>query len=213
MQQFSEEMLRLNEVDQKVVGLAMAIMKADSGKFYSLDFLVLAALNRSKLNIHGFRNLIELGNYFAATPFVRMQLDSALRLFATTLVRNPNELAQKILDGESISKLKDRSGSKMRDAYLLSEFAKTEPWVTKVYESGSGFIHLSNKHIIGLFSGSGESGEVQIAIGSTQDSIPEPFRIEAVAAITHITQLILNLCNRWLNEKNAHSSGVPNSAP
>jgi hypothetical protein len=132
-----------------------------------------------------------------------MQLDSVLRLFSTTLVHNPNELAQKILHGESISKIKDRSGSKMRDAYLLTEFAKTEPWVTTVYESGSGFIHLSNKHIFGLFSGSGDGGILQIAIGPTQDNIPEQFRVEAVSAITHITQLILALCNRWLNEKNA----------
>ena len=187
MTQLSERMQRLDKVDQEIVELAMAIMKADSGKFCPLDFLVLAALNRSRLNIHGFKHLIELGNYFAAVPFVRMQLDSALRLFATTLVRNPNELAQQILEGESINKIKDRSGSKMRDAYLLGEFAKTEPWITKVYESGSGFVHLSNKHIFGLFSGSGDGGFFQIAIGSTQNNIPEQFRIEAVAAITHIT--------------------------
>lgn len=201
MSQFSERMERLKEADQEVVELAMAIMKADSGRFYSLDLLVFAALNRSRVNVHGFRNLMELGNYFAATPFVRMQLDSALRLFATTLVNNPNDLAKKILDGESIRKLKDRSESKMNDAYLLSKFAETEPWVTKVYESGSGFIHLSNKHIFGLFSGSGESGVFQIAIGPTQENIPEEFRVEAVAAITHITKLIIDLCNRWLNEK------------
>jgi len=201
MQEFAEKVQHLYEIDQEVVALAVAIMKADSGKFYSLDLLVLAALNRSRLNIHGFKNLIELGNYFAAIPFVRMQLDSALRLFATTLVHNPNELAKKILDGESLSKLKDRSGTKMRDAYLLSEFATKEPWVKSVYESGSGFIHLSNKHILGLFSGSGDGGVFQIAIGPTQNNIPEDFRVEAVEAMTHITQLILSLCNRWLNEK------------
>lgn len=133
MQEFAEKVQHLYEIDQEVVALAMAIMMADSGKFYSRDFLVLAALNRSRLNIHGFENLIELGNYFAAIPFVRMQLDSVFRLFATTLVHNPNELAEKILDGESLSKLKDRSGTKMRDAYLLSEFAKKEPWVKSVY--------------------------------------------------------------------------------
>ena len=203
MQQFAEKMELLKEADQAVVELAMAIMKADAGKFYSFDFLILAALNRSRVNIHGFRNLIELGNYFAATPFVRMQLDSVLRLFATTLVNDPHGLAKKILDGESIRKIKDRSGEKMTDAYLLSAFAKTEPWVTKVYDSGSGFIHLSNKHIFGIFSGAGENGIFQIAIGPTQDNIPEEFRIEAIAAITHITMLIINLCNGWLNEKSA----------
>lgn len=203
MQKITEKMDELKKVDQEVVELAMAIIKADAGKFYTLDFLVLAALNRSRVNIHGFKNLIELGNYFAAIPFVRMQLDSALRLFATTLVNNPHELAMKILDGESIRKIKDRGGHKMTDAYLLSAFAKTEPWVIKVYDSGSGFIHLSNKHIIGMLSESGENGAFQITIGPTQSNIDEKFRIEATAAITHITTLIINLCNDWLNEKSA----------
>lgn len=203
MQQFAERIERLKKIDQEVVELAMAIMKADAGRFYNLDFLILAALNRSRVNIHGFKNLIELNNYFAAIPFVRMQLDSALRLFATTLVDNPSELAKKILDGESIRKIKDRSGSKMTDAYLLGLFSKTEPWVEKVYDSGSGFIHLSNKHIFGLFSESGDNGVFQVAIGPTQSNIPDGFRIEAVAAITHITKLIINLCTRWLDEKSS----------
>jgi hypothetical protein len=203
MPTFAEKMQYLDEVDRAAMDLAKAIMKADSGELYSLDLLALAALNRSRSNIHGFKNLIGLGNYFAAIPFVRLQLDSVLRLFSTTLVDNPDELAQKILKGESISKIKDRSGTKMRDAYLLGEFAKLEPWVTTVYDSGSGFIHLSNKHIIGLFSGSGEDGVFQIAIGPTQDNIPEELRVEAVAAVTHITQLILTLCRRWLHKKTA----------
>lgn len=203
MSQFDERIEHLKEVDREVIELAMAIMKADAGKFYTLDFLVLAALNRSRANIHGFKSLIESGNYFAAVPFVRMQLDSVLRLFATTLVNNPSELAQKILEGESLRKIKDRSGAKMTDAYLLSLFSKKEPWVENLYDSGSGFIHLSNKHILGLLSKSGDNGVFQVAIGPTTENIPEKFRIEAIAAITHVTQLIINICTQWLNEKSA----------
>lgn len=203
MPHFSDRVDRLEDTDREVVELAMAILKADSGRVYYLDFLVLAALNRSRANIHAFRSVMESGNYIAALPFVRMQLDSALRLLATTLVDNPDELAKKILDGEPIRKLKDRSGAKMTDSHLLSEFAKSEPWVTKVYESVSGFIHLSNKHIFSLFSNEGADGAFQIAIGPSQNHIPEEFRVEAVAAITHITKLVIGLCKKWLYEKNA----------
>lgn len=205
---FSESIARLKEVDEEVTKVAMAIMKSDGGNMYSLDLLIFAALNRSKLNIHGFMTLIELDNYFAAIPFVRMQLDSVLRLFATTLVDNRSELAQKILDGESIRKIKDRNGSKMTDAYLLEKYSAHEPWTVKVHDSGSGFIHLSNKHIFGLFGELKDDNRFEIRIGPTQDNIPEEFRIEAVDAITHITKLIIGLCKQWLNERNRFSSKV-----
>jgi hypothetical protein len=97
--------------------------------------------------------------------------------------------------------MKDRKGEKMTDSYLLNVVAKKEPWIKKVYESGSGFIHLSEKHIFGMFSGSGDNGAFQISIGPTHAHIPDEFRFEAVAAMSHCTKLIIDLCSSWLNEK------------
>jgi len=44
--------------------------------------------------------------------------------------------------------MKDMHGNKMTDAYLLSTFKHENPWIDGVYSSGSGFIHLSEKHIL-----------------------------------------------------------------
>ncbi|WP_019882353.1 MULTISPECIES: hypothetical protein [unclassified Methylophilus] len=203
---FISSMAELNLVDEEVTKLAMAIMKSDGGNMYTLDFLIFAALNRSKLNIHGFITLIELNNYFAAIPFVRMQLDSLLRLFATTLVNDRSELAKRILNGESIRKIKDRDGFKMTDAYLVGKYSALAPWIVPVYDSGSGFIHLSEKHIFGMFGNQKQENQVEIIIGPTQSHIPEEFRVQAVNAITHITGLVIEFCRDWLDERNRHSS-------
>ncbi len=201
MSNIQELLTNLHKLDEEQRNLAMCIMKADGGNFYSLDFLYLAALNRSHSSINGFISLLESRNYFAAIPFVRMQLDSVLRLSATKLVADPNGLAEQILNGIHISKIKDKNGNKMRDAYLVEIVAANEPWITNVYESGSGFIHLSNKHMFGLFSESKNNGEFRITLGPSQNHIPEEFRIEAVAAISHITSLLIKLCNEWLSKK------------
>lgn len=201
MRTLAERIQLLCEIDKSQVDLAMAIMKADAGNFYSLDMLFLAALNRSRSNIAAFLQLIEAQNYLGAAPFIRMQLDSVLRLYALRLVDAPHDLAHEILKGASLNKVKDRTGNKMSDAYLRKQVAELEPWITKVYESGSGFIHLSEKHIFSLFSDVGGEGEFQMAIGPKQLHITVGQREEAVAAMAHITSIVVGLCKQWLIQK------------
>ncbi|HLP97951.1 MAG TPA: hypothetical protein VK149_05865 [Sideroxyarcus sp.] len=191
----------LRGLDRSQIDLAMTIVKANEGKFYSLDFLFLAALNRSRSSVDAFTHLIERENYFGAAPFIRMQLDSVLRLHALRLADDPNSLSHDILKGEPLDKKKDRAGERMTDAYLRKVVAKNHPWINRVYESGSGFIHLSEKHIFSLFSEVGDAGKIQITIAPIQKHIPEKSRIEAVAAMSHLTQLVIELCNDWAEEK------------
>lgn len=192
---------KLRAMDDSQAELAIDIIKSDGGNFYSLDMVFLAALNRSRSNISGFIQLLEAQNYFAAAPFVRMQLDSVLRLYALRLVDNPNELAQQILKGSTLNKTKDRGNNKMSDAYLRECVAKFEPWVTTVYEAGSGFIHLSEKHILSLFTKVDEDGAVEICISGNQPHITDAQREEAVAAMAHVTFLLIGLCKDWLAQK------------
>lgn len=201
MKSLKEHIDHLRAIDEEQLNLAMAIIRADDGKFYNLDFLFLAAINRSKSNVSAFIRLIESENYFAAVPFIRMQIDSVLRLYSTYLVKDPQDHARKILNGIPVSKIADRNGTKMRDAYLIEIVAKTDPWIKTVYNSGSGFIHLSEKHIFGLFADRTGEDTFNISIGPGQPHIPDSFRIEAVAAISHTTSLIMSLCKNWLDEK------------
>lgn len=201
MKTLEEYLVRLREVDQFQVDLAKSIMEADGGALYSEDFLYLAALNRSRSNIDAFICLLERKNFIGAIPFIRMQLDSVLRLYALLLVDDPSALSHELLKGQSINKKKTRSGDKLHDGYLRDEVAKKEPWIKKVYESGSGFIHLSEKHIFSLFTDQEERGSFQIAIGPAQKHIDEEKWIEAVAAMSHITELVISLCRGWAQRK------------
>lgn len=201
MKTLEDYLVRLREVDLFQIDLAKSIMQADSGKFYSEDFVYLAALNRSRSNIDAFICLLERQNFLGAAPFIRMQLDTVLRLYALRLVDDPSALSHEILKGQSLNKKKTREGEKLHDGYLREEVAKKEPWIRKVYESGSGFIHLSEKHIFSLFTDHEDDGTFQIAVGPTQKHIDEKRWIEAVAAMSHTTELVISLCLEWAQRK------------
>ncbi len=188
----------LKELDELQIELIQAILAANGGIFYSLDLVFLAALNRSRSNINAFISLLKLENYIGALPFVRMQLDSVLRIYALWLVDAPQELAEKILNGERLNTLKDRTGRNMTDKRLCEAVAQHEPWVSKVYNSGSGFIHLSNTHIASLFL-----NKSQLSFGARQPHVAMKHGEEAVAAMEHVSKLLFELSKDWLNRKSS----------
>lgn len=192
---------KVENTDKKHIHYAKLIITSDNAKIYPLDFLFFAALNRSKCNLHAFTHLIRERNYIAAAPYLRMQVDSLLRIAASTLVDDPHEFARKVLAGESISKLKSKNNQKLQDWYLLKTFTPKFPWIEGVYKHCSGFIHLSEKHIYGIISDVSDSGEFGLRISHEQEFIPEKNYLEAVAAFYESVDSLFNLCRGWILSK------------
>lgn len=192
---------KLERTDREHIEHAKGIMKADDSKMYPLDLLFLAAINRSKCNLHAFIHLIREKNYISAAPFLRMQVDSILRLAASTLVKDPHNFATKVLAGESISKLRSKDNKKLQDWYLLETFNPKFPWMNGVYKNCSGFIHLSEKHIHGIISERDENGSIGVSISNEQAFIPEKNYLEAVAAFHESVNTLFNLCRGWVVSK------------
>ncbi len=128
-----------------------------------------------------------------ANSIIRLQLDTILRFFAVHLVDAPHDLATRIVEGESLRDVKDRKNNKMTDRYLCDTFSETEkmPWVKTVYERSSGYIHLSNKHILTLFTGTEEeNGNKSFGLfcgDSGNTTIPEEFKLETIECMEHIS--------------------------
>jgi hypothetical protein len=180
--------------------LGLAMYKADPA-LYGLDLLAAAVLNRSIILIEGFCTLMEARNYLCAAPLVRLQLDSVLRFSGAALVDDPHEFALKILAGTAVRKIKDRHGNRMTDAYLLEKLAVDYPWMPQVHEFTSGFIHLSEKHIIHTVRKLGEDGTMQTMIGPGDDHIPDEFKLEAIAAFDAITDVAFHCVASWVLTK------------
>jgi hypothetical protein len=170
---------------------------------YPLDFLAFAILNRSLCLTSGFVALIRANNLIAAAPLVRIQLDNSLRFYASSLVDQPHDFAMKVLGGTRIDKMKDRSGKRLSDSYLVELLSAHHPWITLVYKETSGFVHLSEKHIFNsLKITDAEQRQILLKISDRDEFVPESGYLEAVDVFTKTTRLALELASAWADQRN-----------
>ncbi|MBY0544097.1 MAG: hypothetical protein K2Q14_00940 [Gammaproteobacteria bacterium] len=183
--------------------------KACDGKFFYIDFLSMAVLNRAISNIEGYSTMIQKDNYYLLNSILRLQLDTMLRFFSLNISNNPFDTAKKILSGERLDKIKDKDNKKMLDKYLCESFEKYENvnWVKRVYDATSGFIHLSKKHILCCFTDKRELDDngflhTGIVIGERSGiNIPEEIKIESTECMICVTEILLKYVKKWNSYK------------
>lgn len=181
----------------RYLSLGKAMLEADGRKLFSLDFLAVAALNRSLSNSSAFTQLIRAQNYLVAASLVRLQLDTFLRFFASYLVSNPHEFAASVLAGTEVRKLKDRSGALMTDRHLVESVASEFPWAPGVYKSTSGFIHLSDWHIYSTIQSAEDDGRLTMLIGLDPDRFPSELWLELAEGFIAATDALFRYLEGW----------------
>ena len=202
MKKLTKDIEDLESLRKAHVSKAKEILTAFNGLMYPVDILAMAVLNRSIDLLQGFCLLMKEENYLAAAPLVRLQLDNLLRFQAVWLVSDPHDFVMKVMNGTPVKNLKDRQENKMHDSFLVKELSKKKPWAQGVYEATSGFVHLSEKHIFGLFEKPIESGgKFEISIGRSGKKVPIQMKIEAVLAFREITNEILIFVDDWITAK------------
>jgi hypothetical protein len=113
--------------------------------------LVVAALRRSAALIEGMLVLVDMRNKFCAVPLVRLQLDSAMRVHACRLVAGPTEFVAHILAGGEPRKYKQTPKLDLSDKALHSSLTTLYPLTSDLYSDTNGYVHLSDKHLFGVF--------------------------------------------------------------
>ena len=143
LKQAINELAELREVQEQLYALAVSKLRPDT---HPTLLVVMAALKRSHALTQGFLLLVDARNEFAASPLVRMQLDSVLRLSAFRVLDKDKQedLILHILKGEEPYKFDKRfSDSKLRES-----LARTYSEIDSLYKRSSGYIHFSRDHII-----------------------------------------------------------------
>lgn len=183
--------------------LGWQLIKADKD-LYMVDLLAVATLNRSLRLTLGFCSLIESENFIAAAPLLRLQIDNLLRFSAIFLVSDENEFVLNILNGISIRDQKDISGKKMTDAYLVDKMSAQYPWIKEVYTRTSGYIHLSDMHILNAMQVSITDNTFSMAVTNQDVFVSDDIYIEACAAFRETTNLLLAVLSLWIEVKSKH---------
>jgi hypothetical protein len=97
------------------------------------------------------------------------------------LVRDPEALAEAVMRGDRLDKLKDRSNQRLTDAHLSKKLGEVYPWVTKVYTKLCDFGHFSNRHIFSsVASTNDEERKIFFQISAEDPKRPEEDYFEIV---------------------------------
>jgi hypothetical protein len=140
---------KLNDLEYHFLNEVKLFVKIEgkNENVQSVDLFISAIVNRSISIIQGFLTLASNNNYISAVPLIRIQIDNCLRFYAITLVENYDIFFADYLKGLHISNMKDSSGNKMNDTYLVTKLdSEVFPGIRKLYTNTSGYIHFSNEH-------------------------------------------------------------------
>lgn len=189
----------LGELRKKHNDYGKRLFTVANGKLFPCDAMYLSILNRSLELFDGFVLLMKNNNYGCGMALLRMQLDNVLRFYGVLHTVDPHATAHAMLNGTKLSALKDRKGKKLKDFYLVELMAKDNSWVNHVYKLTSGYIHLSNEHVLHMLGRSQSVGDGQrkLYIGSDDDHVDAQHKIELIKAFGSITAGVFKLLAEW----------------
>jgi hypothetical protein len=197
----NELISKLRSYREKHFELGKRVLEADDSAVYPLDLLIIASINRSLCLIKGFTSLIEQKNFISAAPLLRLQIDNCLRISAGTLVINPHEFAVKIFEGERVSNMKDKNGERMTDKYLSEELSEDYPWITDVYQESSGYIHLSEKHMLNAITTNKARHGLSMKISDEDAFVSDDVYADSIQSFIYATDLLFRYIDGWVFTK------------
>lgn len=138
----ADRLKRIEQLEDELMRKGAGILGAGADLSHA-DFFIFGAMRRTLAQASGFRDLINARNFPCAAAILRLQLDTAMRVNALSIVDDVDSTCKAVLDGEQFNRLKDRDGNKLSDAHIRKKLAETHPWISPVYERTSDFAHLS----------------------------------------------------------------------
>lgn len=173
--------------------------RISKGKEFGHQHLFLYGIaNRTLAQTRAFRQCIEDRNGLVATALLRLQLDTALRLYALFWVADPNAFSYEVFSGAQIDRLKAADGERMTDKYLRAKLVSHYSWMETVYKQTSGSIHFSSRHIFdALEMKDAETGACTLCLGPNKPEKPIEYYSDCLAAFLHINMIILEAVRDW----------------
>ncbi|WP_299051452.1 hypothetical protein [uncultured Polaribacter sp.] len=147
--ELSNKLKELQDEDEELINIGKNLIEKIGHTEFT--FFCISVLNRTINLNRGYITLVKDNNYIAAAPLVRLNLDSLLRIFASIQSEfNAEIFAKNVRQGVKIRDMNyhKNKNQKLTDTKLvkLIKEIKGFKWVKKIYDAGSGYVHLSNQH-------------------------------------------------------------------
>lgn len=180
---------------------------ANDGAFSAPDMIMWSIMNRSEDLVKGFCLLIENENFMCAAALIRLQLDNLFHFYAFGLVDDMAEFSIAIMEGKEIRNMKDRSGKKMTDTYLVKQISKFDESFQQMYRLASGYIHLSHHHLYDAATIQSDGTFTMLLGGGAKFDPSGQEYHEAIGAFVWITRNLLALAKSWNEYKEKREAG------
>lgn len=181
------------------------VLSAGGGILYQDDMLVMAMLQRSYGIVDAVIDLVDSYNLHAAAPLVRLQLDSLFRMCFLAKAPEAPRVRDEFFAGRQFRQIKDDEGKNLVDGRLKDRAAEYHPWAVPVYESTSGWIHLSAGHVGAAFQLGEEERAFTMGLPLPREVVPISLWAEILGAATKATDELLGYTLDWAIEKDRRS--------
>lgn len=199
---FDEKLGKIEQYETTVLESCKEIFQAGA-PIMMVDLTLLAAAKRTLALSSGFRLHMRQHNFTCAAALMRMQLDTALRLYAGSLMaEGPAQYFQDVFDGKPVDRMKDAHGQRLTDSYLAKRLNEKYPWVQSVYKNLCDVAHLSNRHIFSTMSKlNDEERSFELSIMPSDPERPDEHYFEILDAFLSCMKVNVVLIRSWLKAK------------
>ncbi|MEQ9607650.1 MAG: hypothetical protein RLN99_08290 [Kiloniellaceae bacterium] len=185
----AERLQRIDALETELIRKGAGIVGAGANLSHA-DFFIFGALRRTLAQARGFRDLIAARNFPCAAAILRLQLDTAMRVNALSLVDDVDGVCKSVLDGKQFNHVKDRDGNKLSDAHLRRRLSEKHSWIDPIYVRTSDFVHLSGRHFeVSITRADDNTRMAYFQIGGHDPDLPEESYFEVVDAFFEATKL------------------------
>lgn len=184
---------KIEEASRALVKIPYAYLGPIGTKIPDIDWFVLAAIKKTISLTHAFCTLARAKNTLAATALIRLQLDTALRIFGLSFIDDLDAAGSHLMNNESYQRLRSRDGELLQDGMLHRELDKHYPGLSAVYQATSAYVHLSAAHIQTGLSDRPGSPILYFHLNETDDSNTSEHFAEAVDSFDQATGLAIEL--------------------
>lgn len=195
------KLLTLVEGDKDaMLSLGKQLFGEVNAPMFPLDLLAYGAIKRNLSTATAISQLVNAWNMASARSLLRVHIDTALRFSAAWLLDNPHDFASEVVGGARIDKFKTSAGKRLTDAYLVEVRTVECPWLPKVYESLSGYIHFSGAHVFDAVSQK-EGRTISVEISATDHGFPEFTWVELLDCTRESTSLLAKYLRGYILTK------------
>jgi len=112
---------------------------------------------------------------------------------------DPHGMANQILQGIPLRRIKGMDGKPMTDANLLDHLAASNPWVKETYEIACAHVHLSEQHFYAFLqhSPADANGIRNFMISASASHVDEVHHQNIANQFLQITRAVLKVVRSW----------------